>query len=71
MSKKPNDKDRWGVGQMDDGSINVVPPDELEARVAERDAEDAAFGDLLDEQDDDLSDLDDDISELAEIGNDE
>lgn len=58
MAKKPDsitgadrENDNWGVGQKADGSINVVPPDELAARIAQRNADEEAFGGLLDEGD--------------------
>lgn len=60
MGKKPKDPinsprggDDWGIGQQADGSINVVPPDELDARIAQRNADDEAFGALLADEDED------------------
>ena len=48
--------DRYGVGMMADGKLNIVSPEEHARRVALRDAEEA--------QDDDLSDL----GEIEKLG---
>ncbi len=59
---QPRGKDDWGVGQMADGSINVIPPEKFAESVAERDADESAFAAMLDgdsSEEDDLSDLDD------------
>ena len=64
MAKKPQDvrkDDNWGVGQMADGSINIMTEDEAIKARAARDAEDEAFSvEMTDEDLDDISDLDDD-----------
>lgn len=60
---QPRGKDDWGVGQMADGTIDVIPDDKFSESVAERDADESAFNAMLegvDLDDDDLSDLEDD-----------
>jgi hypothetical protein len=47
----PRGEDNYGVGQLDDGSIAVLTPEEYLAYVAKRNAEEE------DEEDDDVSDL--------------
>lgn len=58
MSKKPAPKkddtplrshkeDPWGVGQLDDGKIDIFPESELAARLAQRDADEKAFDALF------------------------
>lgn len=51
--------DDIGVGMNADGTLNVIPPDQVESRMIERDAYEAEE----DEPEDDLSDLD----ELDEV----
>lgn len=48
-----------GVGMLNDGKLNVVTPEQMKERAAERDAED-------EEGSDDIGDLDD-YDELFEI----
>lgn len=50
--------DKFGVGMNDDGTINVIPPDQVAQRIAERDAYESE-GEEPDDSEDDLSDLDD------------
>jgi hypothetical protein len=60
---QPRGNDDWGVGQMADGTIDVIPDDKFAESVAERDADESAFNAMLegvDLDDDDLSDLEDD-----------
>lgn len=60
------ESDNYGIGQMDDGRIDVMTPDEAAAAVGERDAYDEAFDDE-DEFEEDL----DDVSDLDDEGEDE
>lgn len=59
---RPFEEDQWGVGQKADGEINVIPPDQVDAVMAEQDAREEALDDVLDgiepDEDDGLSDLD-------------
>lgn len=59
---RPMSEDPWGVGQNADGSINVVSPEDFPRLLAEREADEAAFSDIADDEGDldDVSDLDDD-----------
>lgn len=58
---QPRGEDNWGIGEMADGTINVIPEDKLLESVAERDADESAFAAMLAGIDlDDVSDLDDD-----------
>lgn len=61
-NRKPSDPDSFGVGMLEDGTLNVISPEDFAERVALRDAEDDDEGI---EDDDDLSDLDD-IEALAD-----
>ena len=61
MSVPPRKDDSWGIGQMSDGSILAMTPDEAAAALGQREADEEAFGAMLDGEDiDDISDLDDD-----------
>jgi hypothetical protein len=42
-------KDAFAPGQMTDGSITVMTPEEAVRSIADRDAEEEAFGVLLDD----------------------
>lgn len=54
---RPEDEDKWGVGQLDDGTIQSFTQEEAARLKGERDAEEDAF------DDDDFSDIDDPIPE--------
>lgn len=55
MAKDPinteREDDKWGVGQQADGSINVMTVEEARANKIQRDAEERAFGALVDPED--------------------
>lgn len=54
------ENDNWAPGQLADGSIPVMTPDEAAAALGEREAYEQAFDAMLDDDDiDDISDLDD------------
>jgi hypothetical protein len=53
-------EDPFGVGMLADGKLNIVPPGELAARIAARNAEEAVEDDDPEEDPEDISDLDDD-----------
>lgn len=67
MSDDPKDvdgKSQWAPGELADGSISVMTPEEARAAIIQRDADEASIDRLLDgdgeEEDlDDISDLDD------------
>lgn len=42
--------DNWGVGQNADGEINVIAPEDFAAALAQRQADDEAFGALTDDE---------------------
>ena len=48
---RSHEEDPWGVGQMDDGKIDIFPESELAERLAQRDADEAAFGALFPDED--------------------
>lgn len=52
-SLRPESEDPWGVGQMDDGKIDIFPESELAERLAQRDADEAAFGALFPDEEED------------------
>lgn len=54
---RPEKDDRWGVGQMADGSIPSFTPEQAAALRGERDAEEEAFDEGEDEED--FDDIDD------------
>lgn len=55
------ENDNWAPGQLADGSILAMTPDEAAAALGQREADEEAFGAMLDGEDiDDISDLDDD-----------
>ena len=51
MAKKPKERKDpfgrrlpdYGIGQLPDGTLNIVPLDELEKRIAERNADEAKY----------------------------
>lgn len=49
--------DPYGVGMLANGKLNIVPPGELAARVAARNAEEAVENDDPEDDPDDVSDL--------------
>jgi hypothetical protein len=60
--KEPNSldaEDDVGVGMLNDGKLNIVPPGEVDKRIAERNAEEAVDDDEPEEDLDDISDLED------------
>ena len=69
MSDDP--KEKWGPGQMDDGSIDIMTIEQARKAAIQRDADEQAFG-QIDEDDDgtvpvDLDDLS--VEELDQIIN--
>lgn len=59
----------FGIGQKADGTIDVFPASELAARIAARDADEAATTYAIEDaelQDDDVGDLGD-LDELGEL----
>ncbi len=61
--RKPSDPVDFGPGMKEDGTVNVMTPEEASVARAARDEEDSTFADLL--EPDDLSDLDE-LEEIAD-----
>ena len=53
-----NAEDDVGIGMLADGKLNIVPPGELAARIAARNAEEAVEDGDPEEDLEDISDLD-------------
>ena len=53
-------EDTFGIGMLNDGKLNIVPPGELANRIAERYAEEAVDDDEPEEDLDDISDINED-----------
>lgn len=75
----PDGKAKWAPGQMTDGSISILTPDEAAAAIGERDADEEAFNALLGDDGEESLELDldalspeelDDLIEGLESGDD-
>lgn len=65
ITDTPREGDDWAVGEMTDGTVDSMTEDEARLAAAERDAYDAAFDELLDDdEEDDFSDLDDPLPDV-------